>query len=65
MNSAIVTTNSNKDLQLLIELAKKMGIKTKILTAEQKEDLGLLNAIRKGRTEEFVDTEKFLQSLKK
>lgn len=43
MNSAILTTNSNKDLQLLIELAKKMGIKTKILTAEQKEDLGLLD----------------------
>ena len=65
MNSAILTTNSNKDLKLLIELAKKMGIKTKILTTEQKEDLGLLAAIRKGRTEEFVDTEKFLHSLKK
>jgi len=65
MNSAILTTNSNKDLQLLIELAKKIGIKAKLLTDEQMEDYGLLQAIKNGKTGEFIDTDKFLKDLKK
>ena len=65
MESAIVTTNSKNDLQLLLTLAKKMGIKSKLLTKEQLEDLGLKIAIDKGRTAKFVDTQKFLKSLRK
>jgi len=65
MESAILTTNSKKDLQLLLVLAKKMGMKGKILSKEQLEDLGLKNAIKKGRTGKFTDTEKFLQKLDK
>ena len=65
MESAILTTNSEKDLQLLLILAKKMGVKGKILSIEQLEDLGLKNAIKKGRTGKFADTEKFLQKLNK
>jgi len=65
MESAIVTTNSKNDLQLLLTLAKKMGIKSKLLTDEQLEDLGLKIAIDKGRTGKFVDTQKFLKSLGK
>lgn len=65
MESAILTTNSKKDLQLLLILAKKMGVKSKILSGEQLEDLGLKNAIKKGRTGKFVNTEEFLQKLNK
>ena len=65
MESAILTTDSKKDLQLLLTLAKKMGVKGKLLSKEQLEDLGLKNAIKKGRTGKFVDTEKFLQNLNK
>lgn len=65
MESAILTTNSKKDLRLLLVLAKKMGVKGKILSREQLEDLGLKNAIKKGRTGKFADTEKFLQKLNK
>ena len=65
MESAILTTNSKKDLRLLLVLAKKMGVKGKILSSEQLEDLGLKNAIKKGRTGKFADTEKFLQKLNK
>ena len=65
MESAIVTTNSKNDLQLLLVLAKKMGIKSKLLSKEQLEDIGLKKAIDIGRTGKFVDTGKFLKSLNK
>ena len=65
MNSAILTTDSNKDLQLLMQLAKKLNIRAKLLSKEQQEELGLYRAIKEGRTQEFVDTDKFLQKLKK
>ncbi len=64
MKSAILTSGSNKNLQILIELAKKLGMKTKVLTEEQLEDIGLIKAIKHGRTETFVDTEKFISGLK-
>ena len=64
MKSAILTSGSNKNLQILIELAKKLGMKTKVLTEEQLEDIGLIKAIKYGRTETFVDTEKFISGLK-
>ncbi len=65
MESAILTTTSKKDLQLLLVLAKKIGIKSKLLSREEIEDLGLKRAIKKGRTGKFVDTEKFLKNLNK
>lgn len=63
MESAILTTTSKKDLQLLLVLANKMGIKSKLLSREQIEDLGLRQAIKRGRSGKFIDTEKFLKNL--
>ena len=65
MQTAILTTESIKDLRLLLSLAKKMGVKGKILSSEHLEDLGLKNAIKKWRTGKFIDTEKFLNTLNK
>ena len=64
MKSAILTSESNKNLQILIELAERLGIKTKLLTEEQLEDIGLIKAIKSGRTGDLVDTSKFMDSLK-
>jgi len=65
MESALVTTNSKNDLQLLLSLAKKIGIKSKLLTKGQLEDLGLKVAIDKGRTGRFISSRKFIMSLEK
>ncbi len=65
MNNALLTSGPNKDLKLLFELSKKIGLKSKLLTEEQVEELCLVNAIKKGRTSSFVDTDKFLSSLSK
>ena len=64
MKSAILTSESNKNLKILLELADRLGIKTKMLTEEQLEDIGLIKAIKNGRTGSFVNTDKFISGLK-
>ncbi len=63
MNSAIVTSKSKKDLKLLLDLARKLDIKTKLLTKEEIEDLGLAKAISVSRTQKYVDADKFLKKI--
>lgn len=65
METAIFKSNSKNDLLLLIELAKKLGIRTKILTEKEIEDVGLANAIHKGRTNDFIDVDSYLEDLRK
>ncbi len=64
METVVLQSNSKADLKLLTNLAKKIGITVEYLTDEEKEDFGLLNAIKKGRTGEFVNTDNFLKKLK-
>jgi hypothetical protein len=64
MESAILSGNSKKDIQLLITLAEKMGIKARFLSKENIEDFVLAEAIKEGETGELIDTEDFLNSLK-
>jgi len=64
METAILTSRSKSDLKLLLELAQKIGIKTKVLTHEEIEELGIILAIKDGRTEKYVDTDKFLEKIK-
>lgn len=63
METAILTGESKTNMRLLFELAKKLGLKGKILTKTETEDLGLGLAIKKGRTGKHVDTAKFLKGL--
>lgn len=64
MKTAILSSESDSDIKLLIELANKLGIKTKILTEEDTEDLAMVYAIEKGKTGEYVDTHDFIKSLR-
>ena len=64
MKSAILTSDSNKNLEILLELAKQLGIQVSMLTEEQIEDFGLVQAIKEGRTGNFIDTDEFVSSLK-
>jgi len=63
MTGVILHTDSSKDLELIIQLAKKLGISTKRLTKEEIEDYGLSVAINEGRTGEYIDTEIFIKEL--
>lgn len=64
MLTAILKSKSKNDLKLLLDLAKKIGIDARQLTAEEAEEIGLVNAIKKGRTGESVDINKYLQKLR-
>lgn len=64
MATAILKTKSKNDLKLLLDLARKIGISVHKLSDEEAEDLGLVNAIKKGRTREKIDTKRFLHKLR-
>lgn len=64
MKTAILSSESDADIKLLIELANKLGIKTKVLTEEDAEDLAMVYAIEKGKTGEYVDTQDFIKNLR-
>ena len=64
MEGAILHTNSDKDLSLILQLAKKLGITVRKLSKDEMEDYGLSIAISEGKTGEYVDTETFLRELR-
>ncbi|MEZ4825750.1 MAG: hypothetical protein R3C61_05565 [Bacteroidia bacterium] len=65
MVNVIFSGESEADIKLLIKLARKIGIKTRVLSTEEWEDLGLGLAIEDGKTGEFVNTAEFLKKLRK
>jgi len=65
MQTVVLNGKSKTDLKLLTDLAKKIGISVKYITEEEKEEIGLLNAISKGRTKKYIETDTFIKSLTK
>jgi hypothetical protein len=64
MEGAILHTESDKDLALILQLAKKLGISARKLSKDEIEDYGLSIAILEGKTGEYIDTETFLSELR-
>jgi hypothetical protein len=65
MQAVILNSESKADLKLLLDLAKKIGINSRILKASEIEEIGLINAISSGRTNEYLDNVTFLNKLRK
>ncbi len=65
MESIILKSESKESLSLLLKLAKKLGIEGAFLSEEAIEDIAMVDAMKKGRTGELVDTATFIQNLKK
>ncbi len=63
MQVAMLNSESKSDMSLLLQLAKKLNIKSKILSEEEIEDIGLINAMIEGETGETVDLQSYLESL--
>ena len=49
---------------MFADLAKKAGLKVALISNEDMEDIALANAMKKGRTGEYVDTKSYLNKLK-
>jgi hypothetical protein len=65
MEALILTGDKKSEMNLIGEIARKFGIKTRKLSIEDLEDLGLLKAIKDGETGEYVDTNQFLDSIRR
>ena len=65
MQTLVLKSDSASNIKLIAQIAKKMGVKAKIFTDEEKEDIGLLNAIMKGKTSQYVNNEDFVKRLRK
>jgi len=63
MEALILTGEKKSEMNLIGEIARKFGIKTRKLSIEDIEDIGLLKAIKDGETGEYVDTNQFLDSI--
>jgi hypothetical protein len=64
METLLLQSESKKDIKMLAELAKKIGLKTYSVSKEDMEDMGLAKAMKKGRTGEYVNTNTYLKKLK-
>ncbi|OFY94139.1 MAG: hypothetical protein A3K10_02855 [Bacteroidetes bacterium RIFCSPLOWO2_12_FULL_31_6] len=65
MQSILIDLNSQKDMSFLLEFVKRMGYKSRILTDEEKEDMGLLKAMKEGRKGQYVSRETVMKKLDK
>ena len=65
MESILLSGKSKKDLRLVEEVAKKMGIISTRISEEDLEDAGLILAMKRGRTGKYVSTEQVLKALRK
>jgi hypothetical protein len=63
MSTLIVNSDNKEDLKLFMELANRLGLTTKILSKEDKEDIALYKAMLEGRKTKFVSREAVMKKL--
>ena len=63
METVILSSTSQQNMNLILQLAKKPGISIKKVYKDEIEEIGLSMAIKKGRTGEYVDADSFLKEL--
>jgi hypothetical protein len=64
MQTLLITPKDAEQLELLTNLLKAMRIKTTVLTAEQKEDIGLSLLLAQADKSKTVSEQKILAKLK-
>lgn len=63
MKAIILESNNSSDIRLLVELAKKLNIRTKILSSEEKEDIALANAMLQEESGKYLTEEELVNKL--
>jgi len=63
MKSIVITPKDSKELKLIAELLKKMGISSTILSEEEKEDAGLLILMKEADKNEIVSRKEIADKL--
>ncbi len=65
MSSIVIEVKTGADKKLLLELAERLGLKSKTIDAKDMEDLFLGEAISKARKGDFVEEAEVMYALKK
>jgi hypothetical protein len=63
MDAILVSSNNKGDTDLLLQLLKKMGLKSKLLSESEKEDYGLLAAMLEADRSEIEDESVIINKL--
>lgn len=63
MEALLVQVKDRAELKLISDLLKKMQIETKLLTEEQREDLGLIKLMKQADRTQKVSREKVMAKL--
>lgn len=63
MKSLVITPKDSKELKFISELLRKMGISSKILSTEEKEDEGLLILMQDADIHETVSRKEIINKL--
>jgi hypothetical protein len=65
MNTIIINPKDKKEFEFVSELLKKLGVDAKVLSAEQKEDLGLSVLMKDADRSEFASEDEIMSKLSK
>lgn len=65
METLILSGDNKSEMKLIAGLARKLGLKTRKLNLAEIEDIALLRAMQTAETGEYVDTDEFIESLRK
>lgn len=63
METIIVNAKNKSELQLISDVLKKMRIRMRILTIEEREDLGLIKLMKEADRTKTVSREKVMEKL--
>ena len=64
METLLINIKSEEDKKIFLSLAKRLKLKAKFLSPQDKEDYGLLKAMIGGQTGEYVSREEVMDALK-
>jgi hypothetical protein len=65
METLVIDINSKEDKRIFTSLAKRLHLKARILTQEEKEEIGLAIAIDEGMKSGYVDENTIMKTLAK
>ena len=63
MNTIIVQPKTKEEMQLVSDVLKKMRISSKVLTEEEREDIGLVMLMKQADRSEKVPRKKIMEKL--
>ncbi len=63
METIVIDINSKEDKKIFTSLAKRLHLKIRTLSQDEKEDIGLAAAIDEGRESGYVDEKTIMSTL--